>query len=602
MRTAFFRRPIAIVGRLAVLPVFALAAGGVVCAQAPPASSAPRPPVAFVNVNLISMDDLAVQAGATVVTDGDRIAAVGPAASVEIPHGSMVIDGGGRFMLPGLTDAHVHLVGDGTARGSTRPDFGDAPLYLAHGITTVINLRGTPEQLEWRRRVENGTLEAPTIYTAGEFVDAPRVTTPEEVRREVERQARDGYDLIKFHEVFAQDLNRIAPPGLSRPAYQELVAAARDEGLPLVGHAPVHLGLDTLLEGGQPLAHLGTLSDVYFLPMAAHPGWLVATAAAVSGLVVIVVAGVIRAAFQIGRAVRRPPKPVARVRTLVGAELLTTITAGVAAAVVLPGGPLFESTAMRVAFTAVVLVITAMTVVLMMLTAAIWRQPDTSSITRVNAAAASLASVALVCAALFFWVPVAWRSSDGGIQRLAARVRAAGISVQTTLVAYDALGGPGRPRLTADPVLEYLRPDVRERWRRMRPVVPREYQYTAFMQKLARVLHRAGVKLVAGTDAMGFPLIAPGSSLHHELELLVGAGLTPYEALRAATLAPAAFLGKSPEFGSVTPGKRADLILVDGNPLDDIRRLRRPLGVMTRGRWFARHQLDRMVAVLTQEP
>jgi hypothetical protein len=341
---------------------------------------------------------------------------------------------------------------------------------------------------------------------------------------------------------------------------------------------------------------------VYFLPMAAHPGWLVATAAAMAGLVVIVVAGVIRAAFRATRTARRPPRPVARVRLLVGFELLVTITAGVTAAAVLPGGPLFESTTLRLVFTGVVLVITAMTVVLMLLTSAIWREPEASAITRVQAAAASLASVALVCAALFFWVPVAWRSSDGGIQRLANRLRDAGITVQTTLVAYDALGGPGRPRLVTDPVLDYLRADVRDRWRRVRQVTPREYQYTAFMQKVAGVLHRTGVTLVAGTDAMGFPLLTPGSALHHELELLVGSGLTPADALRAATVAPAAFLGRAQEFGTITPGKRADLLLIDGNPLDDVRRLRRPAGVMTRGRWFGRSQLDGMVLALAQEP
>jgi imidazolonepropionase-like amidohydrolase len=575
---------------------------GAIAQEAPPRSATSTSTVAFVNVTVVAMDDEGLAPGQTVVVQGDRIAQVGLAADVPVPAGAMVIEGQGRYLVPGLTDAHVHLVGDGTGRGSSRPDFGDAPLYLTHGVTTVINLRGTPEQLDWRRRVETGRLDGPTIYTAGEFVDAPRVTTPEDVRREVIAQARDGYDLIKFHEVHARGIDRVTTSGLSLESYRELTAAARDAGLPLVGHAPVHLGLDALLDARQPLAHLGTLSNVYFLPMVANPGWLLATASALTGLIVIAVAGVIRAAFRIARSTRRPPKPVARVRLLVGMELLTTITAGVTAASVLPGGPLFESTSLRVLFTALVLVITAMTVVLMMLTTAIWREPETSRVTRVQAAAASLASVVLVCAALFFWVPVAWRSGDAGIQRLATRVRDAGISVQTTLVAYDALGGGGRPRLLNDPAMEFLRPDVRDRWRRMRQVAPREYRYTAFMQKVARVLHRTGVPLVAGTDAMGFPLITPGSSLHHELGLLAGSGLTPYEVLRAATVAPATFLGRHAEFGTITAGKRADLLLVEGNPLDDLARLRRPAGVMARGRWFTRSLLDGMVTALAQEP
>lgn len=100
---------------------------------------------------------------------------------------------------------------------------------------------------------------------------------------------------------------------------------------------------------------------------------------------------------------------------------------------------------------------------------------------------------------------------------------------------------------------------------------------------------------------MGFPLVAPGSSLHHELELLTDCGLTPYEAMRTATVVPASFLGKENEFGTINPGKRADLLLINGNPLDDVTRLSRPIGVMTRGRWFTREQLQQLLATLASD-
>src|SRR4030095_16130642 len=105
-----------------------------------------------------------------------------------------------------------------------------------------------------------------------------------------------------------------------------------------------------------------------------------------------------------------------------------------------------------------------------------------------------------------------------------------------------------------------------------------------------------GVTIVAGTDALGLPLIAPGSSMHRELELLIAAGFSPYEAIRAATVNPAAFLKRASEFGTITPGKRADLLLVSANPLENIGTLKRPLGVMTRGRWLTREDLDRRLA------
>ncbi len=78
-------------------------------------------------------------------------------------------------------------------------------------------------------------------------------------------------------------------------------------------------------------------------------------------------------------------------------------------------------------------------------------------------------------------------------------------------------------------------------------------------------------------------------------------GLTPYEAMRAATVVPASFLGKEKEFGTIATGKRADLLLVEGNPLQDVTRLRRPIGVMTRGRWFTRAELQQRLSALAQE-
>ncbi|MFI8528591.1 amidohydrolase family protein, partial [Promicromonospora sukumoe] len=99
-------------------------------------------------------------------------------------------------------------------------------------------------------------------------------------------------------------------------------------------------------------------------------------------------------------------------------------------------------------------------------------------------------------------------------------------------------------------------------------------------------LHRAGTPIAAGTDAVdapNVPLSIPlGTSLHHELELLVEAGLTPVEALNAATSVPADLFGLD-DRGSVAPGLRADLLLVDGDPTTDITSTRRIAGVWIDG-------------------
>jgi hypothetical protein len=107
-------------------------------AQPPTARSQDVPAVlAFVNVNVIPMDRERVEEQQTVVVRGDRIAAIGATGDVSVPEGATVIDGAGGYVMPGLTDAHVHLPGTVFAR--SRPDFGDAPLYLAFGVASVMN-------------------------------------------------------------------------------------------------------------------------------------------------------------------------------------------------------------------------------------------------------------------------------------------------------------------------------------------------------------------------------------------------------------------------------------------------------------------------------
>ena len=156
-----------------------------------------------------------------------------------------------------------------------------------------------------------------------------------------------------------------------------------------------------------------------------------------------------------------------------------------------------------------------------------------------HAAVASVAGIVFAYAALVFWLPVAWRSSDWGIERLAKRVRDAGIPIQTTLVVYEALNRQGAQRLIDDPAIQYLLPETQSIWRAAAQGGGAPAPYAAFVKKVAHAMHRAGVPLMAGTDAMGAPLIAPGSSLVHELELLTDCGLTPAEALgKAGTLSP----------------------------------------------------------------
>ena len=111
---------------------------------------------------------------------------------------------------------------------------------------------------------------------------------------------------------------------------------------------------------------------------------------------------------------------------------------------------------------------------------------------------------------------------------------------------------------------------------------------------LVDLMHQSGVPIGAGTDTpIGFA--APGYSLHSELEMLVRAGLSPLEALRSATLRPAEFFGLEGEMGTIEPGRMADLVLLAGNPLDDITQTRTVQAVVTKGQLLDRSELDALV-------
>lgn len=113
--------------------------------------------------------------------------------------------------------------------------------------------------------------------------------------------------------------------------------------------------------------------------------------------------------------------------------------------------------------------------------------------------------------------------------------------------------------------------------------------------QLVRRMNEEHVGLLAGTD-VATPWTVPGLALHDELSALVEAGLTPLEALRAATLNPARYFDKTSEFGAVAPGMVADLVLIDGDPLADIRNARRISSVVVNGRYLDRQTLDAMLA------
>jgi hypothetical protein len=188
-------------------------------------------------------------------------------------------------------------------------------------------------------------------------------------------------------------------------------------------------------------------------------------------------------------------------------------------------------------------------------------------------------------------------------QALFAQFRRNGTWQVPTLTVHRGMAFLNDGHFTSDARLAYMSGDVRSRWQpqndfRFRRWPPAEFElhrglYNADKQMVG-LMFRAGVPLLAGTDAMN-PFCFPGFSLHDELSLLVESGLTPLAALQSATLRPAEFLGRTEELGLITPGKRADLVLLSADPLPDIHNTTQIRAVWLHGKYFDRPALDALL-------
>ncbi|HJQ36471.1 MAG TPA: hypothetical protein VKB93_04985, partial [Thermoanaerobaculia bacterium] len=191
---------------------------------------------AIVDVNLISMAGTPrVEAHQTVLVEKGRIARIGPAAEVRVPRGALRIDGRGRYLIPGLTDAHVH----------TLESSNDYLLQLLHGVTTVREMAGFPWLLRVRDAARANRLLVPTPYVASHLLNggplgiyATVVRAPEDAARAVHEQKLAGYQYIKTHNSLARDV------------YQAILDAAKEEHIRVIGHVPVRASISQAIAGG----------------------------------------------------------------------------------------------------------------------------------------------------------------------------------------------------------------------------------------------------------------------------------------------------------------------------------------------------------------
>jgi len=425
-------------------------------------------PVVFVDVNIVSMDTEKIVPHQTVITNRGRIVEIGEASKIALAQNALRVDGRGRYLMPGLADMHTHTWGEA-----------DFLLFLASGVTTIRNMWGSKRHLLWRKRIAKGEILGPTIFTAGPIIDGSPpvwntskvIVTREEARDEVRTEKELGYDFVKVY-------NR-----LSLEVYNAIIESSRELGMPVAGHVPTAVGLETALKSGQTIEHLTGYIDAVESDDSPVKGKL-----------------------------DRPSRRLA-VEYIDERKIDEIIAATVASGV----------------WNCVTLIVGRKFVPLKQ-AQELLREP------------------------IMRFVPPAWLSS------------------------WDPSKDFRLKDLT-DADFELLR---------KRDSVGKE---------ITRRLRNAGARILLGTDNPN-PFVVPGFSIIEELQNLVDAGLTPYEAIKAGTRDAAEFLKALSDFGTVEVGKKADLILVKGNPLDNIENVSKRVGIMVHGQWFTEDQLESILEKL----
>lgn len=185
------------------------------------------------NATIISMQSgQGLQKADVVIQDG-KISKIGSAT----PHqNSTIIDGTGKYLMPGLTEMHAHIPtpkeGDDTLVKET------LFLYLSQGVTTIRGMLGDPYHLTLKKLIKSNDILSPRVYTSSPSLNGNTITTPEEARQKVTQYKNDGYDFLKIH------------PGITLNNWNMVEATAKEVGIPFAGHVPIEVGIDRAIAAG----------------------------------------------------------------------------------------------------------------------------------------------------------------------------------------------------------------------------------------------------------------------------------------------------------------------------------------------------------------
>lgn len=447
-------------------------------------------------VSVIDVAAGVARANQRVVVTGARITAAGPASAVTVPAGATVVDGRGKFLIPGLWDMHVHLTPEPQQRSSLA-------MFLANGVTGVRDMAGTVDALlRWRQATADGSIIGPRIVGAGVLVDGQpivyggithMVTTPAQARQAVDSLVRRGVDFIKAYEMLRADV------------FAALAEESRRQGIPFAGHLPLAVSAEDAVRAGmRSFEHLRNME--------------VACSTKADSLRGVAVQMLDAGRDQSGMPLR------ASIHTAIRARAYET-----------PDEPRCAA------------------LIRLMAERGAWHDPN-----------------------LVLGTQQAFRHDTTAriqqwVRYLPTQLRA---SFNRSTPPQGGRGRGGMP--------------------------PEELQRRAdWALRFVKRLHDAGIGILPGSDYPNAVMV-PGPTVHEELALFVRAGLSPAEALRTATLNPARYLGLTDSLGTVAAGMVADLVLLDANPLADIRSVAEVHTVWRVGKPFARATLTALLDSLAR--
>ncbi len=498
---------------------------------------------AFVNVNVIPMDKEQVLERQTVLIVDDRIAKMGSMEEIEIPLKAKTIDGEGAFLLPGLADMHIHL---------RDTDSRHLQLYLAQGVTVVRNLGSAPNALTWKQLVEDGKIVGPTITTTGPAING--------LPPGKEWGSAFYFCIITLLPLLMGILILILVLMAFRVRHIDFSILPGFRKLSIIG-----LGL--LIVGGS-LAWSRAIPFPVFIGLFAPSDSVAATP--------------VDAEYIVNKQYSQGFRNIKLYDWIDNATFLAATREAKAlglytighASDQIPIETVLDSGMDEIAHIDELL-------------SYFWIDYDSSSIMSITD------------------LPF-YKIDHSKLDKVVSLVKKSGTRVTPTLVTDENmyLFLEDSKKFYSNPAFQVIRPELLQRWKSKGRIVNwkgqedyRRNQMQPFLKKMTKALQEAGVPILLGTDAMVTSLI-PGYHIHRELEILVEAGFSPYEALVTGTINAALAteeMGEDGKWGAVAIGNRADLVLLEKNPLVNISNTRNRVGVMVRGKWYRQTDLDKSV-------